>query len=55
MMDMTVREILTALFDDVIRGLSLFGLGMAGIYYTESSADLPVATLAELSENRESK
>ena len=52
---MISREILTALFDDIIEGLARFGCGMAGIYYTESSADLPVATLAELSENRESK
>ena len=32
---MTVSEILTALFDDIVKGLSMFGLGMAGIYYEE--------------------
>jgi hypothetical protein len=52
------REILTALFDDIIQGLSMFGLGMMGLSYpclVESSADLPVASLAESFENRESK
>lgn len=58
MMDMTVREILTVLFNDTVEGLARFGCGMVGLpypYEIESSADLPVATLAELSENRESK
>ena len=36
---MTVREILTALFDDLIEGLARYGLGLGGIYY-ESDRDI---------------
>jgi hypothetical protein len=35
MMDMTVRETLTALFDDIIEGLARFGCGLAGIPYED--------------------
>lgn len=34
-MDPTVLAILTVLFDDIVEGLSRFGLGMIGIAYPE--------------------
>jgi hypothetical protein len=43
MMVMTAREILTALFNDIIEGLARFGCGMVGLVYEESSADLPLS------------
>jgi hypothetical protein len=36
MMDMTVREILTALFEGIIEGLARFGCGMVGLPYPDS-------------------
>jgi hypothetical protein len=33
MMDMTVTEILTVLFDDIIEGLARLGCGMVGLPY----------------------
>jgi hypothetical protein len=33
MMDMTVQETLTALFDDIIEGLARLGCGMVGLPY----------------------
>jgi hypothetical protein len=35
MMDPTVLAILTVLFNDIVEGLSRFGLGMIGIPYPE--------------------
>lgn len=35
MMAMIVSEILIALFDDLIRGLAMFGCGSAGLPYPE--------------------
>jgi hypothetical protein len=35
MMVMTVRETLTALFNDIVEGLARFGCGLAGIPYDE--------------------
>ena len=32
---MTVSEILTALFDDIVKGLARFGCGLAGIPYED--------------------
>jgi hypothetical protein len=29
----TVQEILTVLFDDIVEGLARFGCGLAGIWY----------------------
>jgi hypothetical protein len=39
MMDMTVSEILTALFNDFIEGLARYGCGMAGLPYYNDSDD----------------
>jgi len=33
MMDMTARETLTALFDDIVEGLARLGCGMVGLPY----------------------
>jgi len=33
MMDMTVQETLTALFDDILEGLARLGCGMVGLPY----------------------
>ena len=32
---MTLREILTALFDDIVEGLARFGCGLAGLPYED--------------------
>jgi hypothetical protein len=32
-MEVTVQEILTVLFDDIVEGLARFGCGLAGIWY----------------------
>jgi hypothetical protein len=35
MMEQTLKETLTALLDDVIKGLARFGCGLAGIPYED--------------------
>jgi hypothetical protein len=38
-MDMTVTEILTVLFDDLIRGLAMYGYAMTGMPLPEDLND----------------